>query len=290
MTTLPPLRRSFLYLSGAWPQYLDGCPKLAADLFCLDLEDSVPGPDKEAARVHVRKALEQDFGGRERLLRVNTLATPWGRDDLLFAAELARAGRLDGVLLPKVEGAAAIRTVEEVLDAGGAPDSLALWCMIETPLGVLDARAIATASPRIRGLVIGGSDLVETLHARHTSDQIPLLVAEGQVLLVARAFGLAAIDAIHQNFTSEDGLEESCLRAKTLGFDGKSLALPGGVGITNRVFAPGKEEVATAERQIEAAEQAGDGAFYANQHLDAARKIIARARQVAGHASRFGEA
>lgn len=286
---LPPLRRSFLYLSGAWPQYLAECTKLAADLFCLDLEDSVPAPDKEAARGNIREALAQDFGGRERLLRVNTLATPWGRDDLLFAADLAKDGRLDGVLLPKVEGAAAVRAVEEVLIGAGAPASLALWCMIETPLGVLDARAIATASPRICGLVIGGSDLVETLHARHTPDQMPLLVAEGQVVLVARAFGLAVIDAIHQNFTDNAGLEESCVRGKLLGFDGKSLALPGGTGIANRVFSPGSEEVAAATRQIEAARQAGDGAFYVTQHLEAARKILARADQVARHARRFGE-
>jgi len=78
-------------------------------------------------------------------------ATTWGGDDLAAVSRLA----IDGVLLPKVESADAVRQVEAMLDACGAGDRLAIWCMIETPLGVLRVAEIAAASKRIGGLVMG---------------------------------------------------------------------------------------------------------------------------------------
>lgn len=273
------LRRSFLYLSGAYPQMLAAAGSFDADLFCFDLEDGVPPPQKPAARERIAEVLRTvDFGGRERLLRVNGLDTEWGHPDLALAATLP----LDGVLLPKVEGAADVRHAEAVLDAAGASAGLRIWCLIETPLGVLRAEEIASSSRRLAGIVIGGADLAETTRSRHTADRIPQLTALSLCILAARAHGLAVIDAIHPNFRDDTGFEDSCRRAVELGFDGKSIALPMTIPIANRVFGPSEAEIAQAREQVAAV--AGDQSGYASLHLKNARRILARAETIAGRA------
>lgn len=276
MTEVEPLRRSLLYLAGAYPEMLGNFPAFTADLFCFDLEDGTPPPEKIVARERIARALSKpDPAGRERLLRVNGLDTPWGHDDLTFAATLP----IDGVLLPKVEGAGAVRQALNVLDAAGAPKTLAIWCLIETPLGVLRAEEIASSSVRVAGLVIGGSDLAETTRARQTANRLPQLTALSHCILAARAYGLAIIDAVHPNYRNEEGFAESCARAVELGFDGKSIALPSTIAIANAVFAPSSEEIEAARAQLAVAGDAQSG--YANLHLLHAHRLIARANQIA---------
>src|SRR5205807_9874970 len=135
---------------------------LPADGLIIDLEDAVAAGAKEEARAIVAAALAAGgYGGREIVLRVNPLDTPWGHADLAAAATLP----IDAVLLPKVENAERVRLTADLIDALGARPELALWCMIETPLGVLAAGEIAAASPRIGALVAGTSDLTKDLHA-----------------------------------------------------------------------------------------------------------------------------
>jgi citrate lyase subunit beta/citryl-CoA lyase len=276
MSAIEPLRRSLMYLSGAYPDMLKACPAFAADMFCFDLEDGAPPSEKIAARERIAQVLRDlDPIGRERLLRVNGLDTPWGHDDLRFAASLP----IEGLLLPKVEGAAGVQQALAVLDAAGAPQSLAIWCLIETPMGVLRAEEIATASPRIAGFVIGGMDLIETTRTRLSPQRLGQLAFLSQCVLVARAYGLAIIDAIHPNYKSTDGLEESCRIGIELGFDGKSVVTPASIGIANAVFGPSADEVAHARELAASAGDAADG--YANMHLQNARRLLARADHIA---------
>ena len=155
--TLRP-RRSLLFVPGANPRALAKARTLAADGLIIDHEDAVAPDVKESARAITAAALaEAGYGGRELVLRVNPIDTPWGHADLAAAATLP----IDAVLLPKVESADRVRLTLSLLDALGASERLAVWCMIETPLGVLAAREIAAASSRLAALVLGNSDLTQ---------------------------------------------------------------------------------------------------------------------------------
>ena len=130
-------RRSLLFMPGSNPRALEKARALPADGLIFDLEDAVAPEAKDAARGMVAAALAAGgYGGRELVLRVNGLDTPWGHADLAAAATMP----VDAVLLPKVENADRVRLAAALLDTLGAPPALALWCMVETPLGILNAR------------------------------------------------------------------------------------------------------------------------------------------------------
>src|ERR1700757_348147 len=133
-------RRSLLYMPASNPRALEKARGLPADGLIIDLEDAVAAEAKEAARAIVAAALAAGgYGSRELVLRVNPLDSPWGHADLAAAATMP----INAVLLPKIESADRVRLTSSLLDAFGAPESLALWCMIETPRGVLEVREIA---------------------------------------------------------------------------------------------------------------------------------------------------
>src|SRR5262249_13492702 len=139
-------RRSALFMPASNPRALDRARTLPADVLIFDLEDAVAPDSKSAARpMACAAAASGAYGRREIAVRANGLDTSWGADDL---AAVARSGA-HAALLPKVESPDAVSRAFDLLDAAGAPASLALWCMIETPLGVLHADAIAAASPRV---------------------------------------------------------------------------------------------------------------------------------------------
>ncbi len=276
MTDCAPLRRSMLYLAGAYPEMISAYPRFPADLFCFDLEDGTPPAMKAAARQTIAEILHQtpDAARRERLLRVNGLDTPWGYADCVAAATLP----LSGVVVPKVDGAGMVRQVEAVLNAAGAPADMRIWCLIETPLGVLRAADIATASPRIAGLVVGSTDLAEALNVRQTASRMNMLCALGQIVLVARAHGLAVIDGVHPNYANTDGFAESCAQGVEWGFDGKSVVLPATIAMANAAFGVSQGDIAQARAQVTAADQAQDG--YVSRHFAHARRLLARAAHI----------
>ncbi len=277
MAANAPLRRSMLYLAGAYPDMLGIYPRFPADMFCFDLEDGTPPADKVAARERIAATLRDttDGAGRERLLRVNGLDTPWGYDDLASAAQLP----LDGVLLPKVEGAGMVRQAEAILAAHGAPDSLRIWCLIETPLGILRAEEIAASTPRMEGIVIGGTDLAETLNTRQTAGRLGMLHALGHCVVAARAFNLTIIDAVHPNYANTDGFAESCMQGVEWGFDGKSVVLPATIAAANAAFGPSDDDIEHARQYIASAGDMQDG--YASLHLMHARRLMAKAEHIA---------
>ena len=210
MAATPRPRRSALYMPGANTRALEKSRGLPADVLILDLEDAVAPDAKAQARANIAAALGQGGYGRgEMVMRVNGLATPWGHADLAAAAAMP----LDAVLLPKVESADAVRQAEAVLAAAGAPAAMAVWCMMETPLGMLHAEEIAAASPRVACLVMGTSDLAKDLHARHTRDRLPMLTSLGLCLLAARAYRLAILDGVHLDLADDPGFA-AVLRAR----------------------------------------------------------------------------
>jgi len=281
-------RRSVLYMPGVNRRAIEKARGLPADGLILDLEDAVaPGAKDEARALVCAELARGGFGHRERVVRVNGAGTPWQKADL---AATARSGA-DAVCLPKVESGAAVQEAEARLVAAGAPPSLALWCTIETPRGVLAAAEIAAASPRLACLVMGTSDLVKDLGARHTPGRTEVLAALSLTLLAARAHGLAALDGVHLDLADEAGFEAACRQGRDLGFDGKTLIHPRTIEAANRVFSPGDEEVAQARRIVTAhaeSEALGkgvvvvDGRLVEGLHVLAARRLLALHQAIVG--------
>ncbi|MEM9141198.1 MAG: CoA ester lyase, partial [Pseudomonadota bacterium] len=197
MTRAPRPRRTALYMPGSKPRALDKAQTLPADCLILDLEDAVAPAEKPAARGMVVGAVKDgDYGARELIIRINGLDTEWGSDDLTAAAQ----SKADAILVPKVDSAAMVLDVEARMQAAGAPATMAIWAMMETPLGMLNAAEIAAASPRLGCLVMGTNDLVKDLGAAHTDARLPVVTALGLCMLAARAHGLAILDGVYNAF------------------------------------------------------------------------------------------
>lgn len=216
MPTVIRPRRSVLFMPGSNARALERAKTLPADALIFDLEDAVAPDAKETARQMVCDAIRvRGYGKRELIIRVNALGSLWGDADL---AAVATCGA-DAILLPKVENGDMVRQALSLLTDHGAPEDLAIWCMLETPRGILRAEDIA-ASPRVTALVMGTSDLTKELHARHTRERLPLLPSLGWCVVVGRAYGLTVLDGVHLDLNDDEGFEYACRQAADTGFDG----------------------------------------------------------------------
>ncbi len=279
--------RSMLYMPGSKERALDKARSLPADALILDLEDAVAPAEKPMARDLVAAALsEGGYAPRTVLVRINGLDTEWGAEDLSAAC----AAGPDGVLIPKVETADAVRKVAARMVRAGAPETMTIWAMMETPRAMLNAAAIAGAHPRLAGFVLGTNDLVKDLGAAHTPDRTPIVIGLGLCLLAARAEGLVCVDGVYNAFRDDQGLRAVCVQGRDMGFDGKTLIHPAQLDVTNAVFAPAPDEIEAARAQIaafEAAEARGegvavvDGRIVENLHVVAARRLLSRAAVIA---------
>ena len=280
-------RRSVLYMPGSNARALEKGRTLPADGLILDLEDAVAPDAKAEARANIAAAVQAGgYGGRELIVRVNGLATPWGYEDLAMAA----TSGADAVLLPKVESADAVRQAEAVLRAADSPEGQRIWCMMETPMGMLNAKEIAGASAKFGALVMGTSDLAKDLHAAHTRDRLPMITSLGLCLLAARAYGLAILDGVHLDLNDDEGFAASCAQGRELGFDGKTLIHPKTIAACNAAFAPSADEVTYSRRIIAAHAEAAaagkgvvvvDGKLVENLHVENARRLVALAEAIA---------
>lgn len=273
-STARPLR-SVLYIPGSKPRALDKARGLPADAIIFDLEDAVTPDEKTAARATLADALTQGgYGARMKIIRINGLDTEWGIDD----AKAAAAMGADAILLPKVNSPADLDALAQY--TGDLP----LWAMMETPLGMLNAAAIA-AHPKLQGMVMGTNDLAKDLQTRFRTDRLPLMAGLGLCVLAGKAHGVALIDGVYNAFKDNDGLKIECDQGRDMGFDGKTLIHPAQLDVANAAFSPSPEEVDLAQRQIAAfneAEAAGqgvavvDGKIVENLHVATARETLAK--------------
>jgi citrate lyase subunit beta / citryl-CoA lyase len=275
MTATIRPRRSMLYVPGDKARALEKVRTLPADAIIIDLEDAVAPENKATARETARAAVEAGgYGERELILRVSGI-------DVAEDFALADALPVHGVLLPKVDSPA-------MVEAAATRTRHPLWCMIETPLGVLNAAAIA-ATPRLAGFVAGTNDLAKDLRARQTPDRAALLPSLALMLLAARAHGLVAIDGVHNRLDDADGFAAACRQAADMGFDGKSLVHPNTIDAANAAFAPTVQEVAQARAMVAAwdeARAAGQGVariggtMVEQLHVDEANRVLALAEAI----------
>lgn len=283
MAAAPRPRRSVLYMPGSNARALEKGKTLPADGLILDFEDAVAPDAKDAARDQIVSALAQGgYGKREIQIRTNGLNTPWGHADIVAAAKTSA----DAILLPKVESADTVRQVANIMVGEGAHEDMRIWCMMETPLAMLNAKEIAGAHPKLGGFVMGTSDLAKDLNCAHTPDRQPMITSLGLCILAARAFGLAILDGVHLDLSDDDGFAASCQQGREMGFDGKTLIHPKTIGAANTAFAPSEADVAWARKIIAAFEQAAsegkgvvvvDGKLIENLHVVSAQKLVTMA-------------
>jgi len=263
-------RRSMLYVPGCNARYLHKARTLRVDSVILDLGDPILVDKKLESRRGVCEAvLAGGYGRREVVVRVNDLDSPWGRDDV---KAVAGAG-VDAVLFPNVESRADVLEAIELLDASGG-SHLPIMVMIESPLGVLRAEEIASASSRIACIVVATSDLLNQLHGRRTPDRIAIQYSLSRVLLAGRAYERAVVDGISTNLKDMQSFEYACRLGRDLGFDGKSLVHPLQLPYCNDAFTPKPPDLAAALEVIDALERA---------HREGRGTVVVNGRLIEGH-------
>jgi citrate lyase subunit beta/citryl-CoA lyase len=280
MTIRP--RRSVLYMPGSNARALEKAKSLPADGLILDLEDAVAPDAKALARSQVVEAVNQGgYGSRELMVRINGLDTPWGADDV--AAVSAGTTPPDAVLIPKVSTAEDVVAAIGAFEAAGCADSIDFWIMAETPLCILNICEVASAHPRLKGIVMGTSDLAKETRVRHTPDRLGFLGALNLCVLAARANQLEILDGVYLDLEDETGYRAACEQGRDLGFDGKSLIHPKQVAGANDAFGLSEQELAAAQKIIEAWQQAEkegkglvvvDGKLVEVLHFEEARRQL----------------
>jgi len=283
-------RRSVLYMPGSNERALEKAKTIPADALIFDLEDAVAPDAKPLARDQVSAAVKNGgYGGREIVIRVNALETPWGTEDILAACE----AEPDAILVPKVVHPGDVISVAKILQGVHAPEEIRLWAMMETPMAILNARTIAATAVyeenRLCCLVMGTNDLIKESRARALHDRFAVVPWLAMTLVAARAYRLDIIDGVYNEFRDEMGLREECERGRTLGMDGKTLIHPSQVGPCNQIFSPTEEEVEWSRKIIEAFrrpenKQKGvivvEGRMVERLHLGMAERTVSIAEQI----------
>jgi citrate lyase beta subunit len=265
-------RRSILFLPGSNTRAIEKARGLDCDSIIFDLEDAVAPEKKLLAREQVLAAVgSQDFGRREKIVRINAFNTIWGDHD---AAAFSSAN-IDGVMLPKVESTDAI---EQLADVTEHP----IWCNIETPLGVLGAANIA-AHKKVAALVAGTNDLSAMLRVPYLPDRTGLLASLGLMILAARAHDKLVFDGTFTHITDDKGFLLECRQGWALGFDGKTLIHPDQIAPANQIFSPSAQEIAAAQEIVatymstmngQSGVAIAGGKMIEKLHFDAANRLL----------------
>ena len=274
--------RTLLFVPGHKQEMLEKARTVSADAIILDLEDGVPVGEKEAARVTVRRALEEGGYGPQVILRVNGFATGLTEGDLKGAFGPGVAG----ICLPRAEGLAdaqrlapLITEVEQI--HGCETGTVCIVGMIETARGMLHAYEFAEGCLRVRALCLGGEALAGDLGAVRTQAGEELAHARRQLVLSARATAVWAIDTVWTDLNDLEGLRAEARRARELGCSGKLIIHHDHAAPVHEAFTPTAKEVARARRVVEAFEAAckrGDSVLALDGYLVHA-PVVARARE-----------
>ena len=251
MTIRP--RRSVLYMPGSNLRALEKAKTLPADGLILDLEDAVAPDAKETARTQVAQAVKAGgFGNRELFIRVNGIDTPWFSADIEAAVHAAP----DAILVPKIATPQQLDLIGQRLLDMRADKRIRIWAMIETPLAIFNAVALAAQARdseyRLGGLVMGTNDIAKETRARIVPGRTPMLGWLSTCVLAARTYGIDILDGVYNNLGDADGFARECAEARDLGFDGKTLIHPNQIEPCNAAFSPTPDEVTQARAIIAA--------------------------------------
>lgn len=285
-------RRSVLYVPADNARALAKSLELDCDAVIYDLEDAILPDQKDTAREQLRLFLTEHFpdgafdGPREIIIRINSLSSQWGRDDL----QAARSIMPSAILTSKVSETDDIIEMNDALLEMDAPNTLRLWAMIETPKGVLNAPSIAqyarTPGTRLDCFVVGTNDLLKETGAKPIKGRPYISTWLMHILLAARAYELDVVDGVFNDFKDLSGYKDECHDASAMGFDGKSLIHPNQITVANEIFGVSDEDIVEAKAIIAAFaeplnENVGviqiDGKMVERLHLEMAEKLVQKA-------------
>ncbi|WP_263772231.1 HpcH/HpaI aldolase/citrate lyase family protein [Propionivibrio soli] len=286
------LRRSLLYVPGNMPSMLQNIPLFQCDAVQIDLEDAVPLSEKDAARILVRRFLDNyKVRNKEILVRINGLDTKWALDDL----KTVLPAKPDGIRLPKADTPEVVEHLDTLLteyeeELGLRVGHFKILPSIETAEGVLNAPKTARASDRLIGLAFGAEDYTATMEINRTKTGEELFNARMNVLWGAKAAGIQAIDSIFADVNDMEALRKETELIKKLGFTGKCMINPRQIDIIHEVFAPKQEEVDYALEVMDAIKRAremGTGVIsLKGKMID--RPVVVRAARVLNTARAHG--
>ena len=291
MVAIDSLRRSLLFVPGAEPRKLERARTAGADTLIFDLEDAVAVDRKALARQQVVDALRSGgFGATELAVRVNAPSTPFFAEDVAAVV----AGGAHAIVLPKAEHPDGLRDAEAVVAAAEQSSAtrapVRLMALVESALGIVEARSLCTASARIDALCFGHADFsldmgLTDADAAHGV----VLHARCTVAIAAKAGGVTAVDSVCLALNDDAAFRADAQLGRSLGFDGKLCIHPAQVAIANQVHSPTPEQIAYAERVVAGwreANAAGRGVLSVdNKMIDAPlvaaqRRLLARAQRV----------
>ena len=271
-----------MFVPGNNPGMMADAHIYGPDSIMLDLEESVTIAEKDTARLLVYNALRSvDYGDTEMVVRINPLNTPYGRKDI---EAVVKAG-VHVIRMPKTETAAEVeeveREIEKVEREIGCLGRTRIMAAIESALGVVNAYAIATASPRMMGIALGAEDYCANLKTQRTPGGDELRLARETIVVAARAAGIDALDTVYSNLDDMETFRKEVELIHTLGFDGKSIINPRQIEIVNEVFAPTPRAIEKARAIIAAireAERRGSGVVSVNGKM-VDRPVVIRAQR-----------
>jgi citrate lyase subunit beta/citryl-CoA lyase len=276
-----------LYVPGNNPRLLAGIEVHGADCVLLDLEDSVPLPEKAAARALVKRLLAAVVFPEEVWVRINALDLG-GEEDVREVL----LGRPHGLCLPKAESADdVIRLATLLADVEEATRSdlgfTKIMPILETAKGILHAEEIAFAHPRVVALAFGAEDFTRDVGALRSMRS--LLFARSAIVTAAAAAGIQSSDTVFADLSDDGALAEECSLARELGFDGKGAINPRQLATIHAAFSPTDEELDYARRVVEAADDAekrGSGAVALDgKMID--KPVLLRARRLIAYGERL---
>lgn len=252
------LMRTSLYAGGTSPVKIIQAGFYNEDCLVYDLEDSVSAGEKDAARFLVCNAIKyQRPKDKYIVVRVNGIYSRELDEDL----EAVVRAQPDAIRIPKVEYASEVAGIDQKITAietkAGLPlGKIKIWCNIESYLGVLNAREIAKASPRVAAMALGAEDFTASMSAQRTKQGWEIFYARNAILMACREAGISAQDAVFSDINDQEGLERDLEMTRTLGFDGKTCVHPRQIDAVNACFTPSLKEVRYAQRVLAALEEA----------------------------------
>lgn len=281
-------RRALLYMPGDDWKKITKALTLGVDSICMDMEDGVAANRKGQARETIARALrELDFGGSEKLARINAVGSGLEKEDI----EAVLPYHPDGIVIPKVEALDQIQWAHEIIEAaelkyGWKVNSVRLLIGVETAMGILNLKEIAS-HPRLDAVIFGGEDYAASIGATRTPEAIELLYARQAVVTACAAFDLQAIDIVTIDFKNLDVVRSEAEFGAQLGYSGKQIIHPAQVEPVQEAFTPNTEAIAHAKRIVEsfeAAQKSGAGAYALDGRMidmplvKNAQKVLERAR------------
>lgn len=286
------MRRSMLFLPGNNPNMLINGNCLGSDAVIFDLEDAVSPAEKDAARILVRNTMRYiDFRGCEIIVRINSIDTPFWKQDL----DEILPQKPSLILLPKTACAADVLEADSYISEveaklGMEKNTVGLMPLIETAMGVENAFQIASSTKRVKALFLGAEDLTADLQCPRTKEGREIEYARTRLVVAARAAGVDVYDTPFTDVNDDEGIVKDAQLAKALGFSGKASISPRHVEVINSVFSPSQKDVDYAYEVMEAiqlAKKQGKGAIaLRGKMIDA--PIVARAQRTIAMAEALG--